>query len=77
MKTMELDFRMVTDREELAAILTRIRKCGRVSLDLETTSQDPMRAEIVGIGLSYEEGSAVYVPVGHTLFRGPGAVAPG
>ena len=70
-ETMDLDFRMVTDREELAAILKRIIKCGRVSLDLETTSPDPMRAEIVGVALSYEEGSAVYVPLGHKYIGAP------
>lgn len=61
----------IYDRRELDTFLEGIEKAGRVSLDLETTSEDPMKAEIVGIGLSYEEGTAVYIPVGHVYLGAP------
>jgi DNA polymerase-1 len=70
-ESMKPDFRMINDREELVAVIKGIIKRGRVSLDLETTSPDPMRAEIVGVALSTEEGSAVYVPVGHSYIGAP------
>jgi DNA polymerase-1 len=57
--------------EDLLACLEEIKKNGRVSLDLETTSEDPLRAEIVGISLSFREGQAVYVPVGHSYLGAP------
>lgn len=37
-----------------------------ISLDTETTSTDPMRAELVGISLSVREGEGWYIPVGHS-----------
>ncbi len=65
-KPVLMDYKGITDWNELVSFVEKIKKAGRVSLDLETTSEDPMKAEIVGIGLSYEEGRAVYIPVGHT-----------
>ena len=64
-------YKGITDWPELVAFVENIKRAGRVSLDLETTSEDPMRAEIVGIGLSYEEGPAVYIPVGHVYLGAP------
>ncbi len=65
------DFRGITDWEDLVGWVAEIKKAGLVSLDLETTSENPMRAEIVGISLSYEEGRAVYIPVGHDYLGAP------
>jgi DNA polymerase I len=70
-KPFEGDFKGITNREKLVAFIEDIRKTGRVSLDLETTSEDPMRAEIVGIGLAYQEGRGVYIPVGHHYLGAP------
>jgi len=36
-----------------------------LSVDTETTSLDPMRAELVGISLAAEPGRAFYLPFGH------------
>jgi DNA polymerase I len=74
-KPFQGDFEGINDREELVAFVENIKKTGRVSLDLETTSEDPMRAEIVGIGLAYQEGRAVYVPVGHRYLGAPAQLA--
>ena len=38
---------------------------GRVAIDTETTSVDPMRADLVGISLATAPGQAAYVPLGH------------
>ena len=35
------------------------------AFDLETTSLDPLAAEIVGVSISPSEGEAYYIPVGH------------
>ncbi|MEW6186219.1 MAG: DNA polymerase I [Thermodesulfobacteriota bacterium] len=66
-----LDYRGISEWEELVVFCREIKKAGRVSLDLETTSEDPMRAEVVGISLAFEEGRAVYVPVGHAYLGVP------
>jgi len=70
-KASPMDYQGVFDWKELIAFIEKIKKAEWVSLDLETTSEDPMRAEIVGIGLSHEEGRAVYVPVGHDYLGAP------
>jgi DNA polymerase I len=36
------------------------------AIDTETTSKDPMRADLVGISFSFEPHTGFYVPVGHT-----------
>jgi DNA polymerase-1 len=39
----------------------------RLAVDTETTSQQPMRAELVGISLAWKPGEAVYLPVAGPL----------
>jgi DNA polymerase-1 len=67
-----LDAECVVSEAQLEAWLARIEAAPLSSLDTETTSLDPMRAQLVGISLCVQEGSAAYVPVGH---RYPGAPA--
>ncbi|MFA4973508.1 MAG: DNA polymerase I [bacterium] len=59
-------YRLVTEEKALNDVVNNIINKGVLSIDLETDSLDPMRANIAGFALAWEEGSAVYVPVGHT-----------
>ncbi|WP_321793424.1 DNA polymerase I [Caballeronia sp. J97] len=52
------------------AWLERINEAELTSFDSETTSLDPMTAQIVGMSVSTEPGHAAYIPVAH---RGPDA----
>ena len=61
----ETTYRLVTDPGEVREVVERARAQGWVSLDCETSSQDAMRAELVGISLALEEGRAFYLPLGH------------
>jgi DNA polymerase I len=63
----EVHYRAVTDAGGVAEVVAGIRAAGRVSVDTETTSTEPMRAELVGISLSWEAGSGVYLPMAHEL----------
>ncbi|MBN3846710.1 DNA polymerase I [Paraburkholderia sp. Ac-20342] len=56
--------------EQFDAWLEKIDAAALTSFDTETTSLDPMIAQIVGLSLSVEGGSAAYVPLAH---RGPDA----
>lgn len=58
-------YEQVSDMEALAKWITLIRERGYVAVDTETTSLDEMRAELVGISLCVEPGSACYIPLGH------------
>ncbi|TXL68241.1 DNA polymerase I [Zeimonas arvi] len=51
--------------------IARIEKAELVAFDTETTSLDPMRAELVGLSLSVEPWEACYVPVAHTYAGAP------
>ncbi|MDP2966719.1 MAG: DNA polymerase I [Pelolinea sp.] len=57
---------VVDTKEILDQLVEKLMAAKRISLDTETTSTDPMRAALVGISLAVEEGSAYYIPVGHT-----------
>jgi DNA polymerase-1 len=59
-------YRCVTDRRELMHLIARIRSRGEVSVDLETTDLDPLKADIVGVALSIVPDEGYYVPVAHT-----------
>jgi len=55
----------IQDEKTLDKWLADAKSRGVLSLDLETTSLDPMRAEIVGFSMASKAGEAAYVPVGH------------
>ncbi len=52
-------------------MVQNLRKAGTFALDLESTSIEPMRAEIVGLSFSFQPHQAFYLPVGHTYQGAP------
>jgi DNA polymerase I len=69
--TGEKDFTLCLSEEDLSALADRIRQKKQVSLRLETSAEDPLRAEVVGLSLSWEEGRAAYVPLRHSYLGVP------
>ena len=59
--------------------LRQLHQQARVTFDLETTSVDPMRADIVGYAFAWKEAEAFYLPVmgpvGSDLLDGPSTLA--
>jgi DNA polymerase-1 len=72
-----LDYETVLDDEALERWIARIEAAELVAFDTETTSLDPMRAELVGLSLSVEPFSACYVPVGHCYAGAPAQLSRG
>ncbi|MBI5521016.1 MAG: DNA polymerase I [Desulfarculus sp.] len=66
----QANYTLVDDADHLAPWLEAARAAGRLSIDTETTSIDPMTAELVGLSLAVQPGQACYVPVGHQLAAG-------
>lgn len=64
----EIRYETVTTQGMLEDWVRRIEAVPLVAIDTETTSLDPMQAQLVGISLSAEPGVACYIPVAH---RGP------
>ncbi|MBL9058730.1 MAG: DNA polymerase I, partial [Mangrovicoccus sp.] len=58
-------YETVRDRDALDRWIALILERGWVAVDTETTSLDEMRADLVGISLAVEAGSACYIPLGH------------
>jgi DNA polymerase-1 len=66
------NYECVTDAEQLENWLQRLRLADVIAFDTETTSLDPMNAEIVGLSFAVQSGQAAYVPLAHDY---PGAPA--
>jgi DNA polymerase-1 len=64
------DYVAVTDEKALDAWVVRAFAAGRVCVDTETTSLDPMQAALCGVSLAVAPGEACYIPCGHR--RGDG-----
>ncbi|HEM62499.1 MAG TPA: DNA polymerase I, partial [Chloroflexi bacterium] len=61
----------VTNEEQLSALVSELGQTPRFALDVETTSTDAMKADLVGISLATKPGRGFYIPVGHLVSDGP------
>jgi DNA polymerase-1 len=68
-------YRTILSEEDLKKYLAKAKKKKTLSVDLETDSLDPMRANIVGVAMAAKPGEAVYVPVGHRYLGAPKQIA--
>ena len=58
-------YQVVQTEQELEAMLAALEEAGGFAFDTETTSLDPMRADLVGLSFATAPETAWYVPVGH------------
>ncbi|HDL86564.1 MAG TPA: DNA polymerase I, partial [Candidatus Acetothermia bacterium] len=65
------EYHTILTEEELTRLADEIAHCDEISIDLETTSVDPMRARIVGIAISPRPYVGYYIPVGHDYLGAP------
>jgi DNA polymerase I len=56
---------LVDNQEALENLRIRLGQVKVISFDIESTSTDQMRAELVGIALAVEDDQGYYIPVGH------------
>ncbi|KAF0110667.1 MAG: DNA polymerase I [Chloroflexi bacterium] len=61
-----LDVKIIDTAEKLIELENILNSSTRIAFDTETTSTDPLRADLVGISLAVKEGEGFYIPVGHT-----------
>ncbi|MDJ0887848.1 MAG: DNA polymerase I [Desulfobacterales bacterium] len=67
----EKQYQAVMDADALDALIAKLTAAGRFALDTETTSQHPMRAELVGVSVACEAHAAYYIPCGHRYLGAP------
>ncbi len=61
----------ILTEEQLQQLIEELRQNGEFAVDTETTSQHPMRAELVGISVSIKAHHGYYIPVGHRYIGVP------
>ena len=67
-------YKAATNISDLEMAVRECRKVGVFSLDTETTSIDPTRGHLVGIGLSWKQNEGLYVPIAHLKPNSEGSV---
>ena len=61
----DTDYRIVATWRDLDAMIAAIRAAGGFAFDTESSSTDPMQADLAGLSFASDEGVAWYIPVGH------------
>ncbi|MDP7242500.1 MAG: DNA polymerase, partial [Rhodospirillales bacterium] len=67
-------YELVVTRQALEGWVEAARQDGTVAVDTETTSKHSMRARLVGVSLSLDDGRACYVPLAHKASGGQGSL---
>jgi DNA polymerase-1 len=67
----ESHYETILAEADLERWIKKLQKSKIFALDLETTSLHPVRARVVGISLSCEEGEACYIPLAHRYLGVP------
>jgi len=62
----DVNYTTVQTNGELDQLVEKLGASGIFAVDTETTNRKPMQAELVGISVAYEPGTAYYIPVGHS-----------
>lgn len=66
----EKQYKIVQEEDEFKKLVKELKASGKFAIDLETTHREPMRADMVGISISFKENEAFYIPLAHNY---PGA----
>jgi DNA polymerase I len=59
------DYRWVHSIKELSDLISRLRAAQIFAIDTETTSKNPMKANLVGLSFSMKADEAFYIPCAH------------
>ncbi|MGH6609020.1 MAG: DNA polymerase I [Burkholderiaceae bacterium] len=66
-----VEYETVLTHEQLESWLAKIGSAELTAIDTETTSLEPMTAQLVGISLSVEPSRACYIPLAHRYAGAP------
>ncbi len=68
-------YRAILDLASLAELVRRLEAAAVFALDTETTSENPMAADLVGLSFSVKPDEAFYIPCRHDDPQGPAQLA--
>lgn len=63
LETLNVDYQLVDTKDKRAETIKKLITSEILSIDTETTSTEPMEAELVGMSFSVAENEAYYVPI--------------
>ena len=66
----EVTYTLINDEQELIKLIATLSKAKELCVDTETTSINPMEAELVGIGLCQEPKKGWYIPLNGSIAKG-------
>ena len=67
----DTNYQMITDETGLKHLIEKLKDSGELSVDLETTSTNPIDAQIVGIAITTAPHEGYYIPVLNSLLDTP------
>ena len=70
-KPADKDYRKIIDLADLDAEIAALQQADGFAIDTETTSQNPMIADLVGISLAHQPHAGVYIPLRHSYIGAP------
>ena len=68
------DYELCLSTGALESLVRNIESKGTVSVDTETTSTNPLKADLVGISFCCDEGKATYLPIAHQYLGVPSQI---
>jgi DNA polymerase I len=69
------EYHAVLTAEELNSLINTLKDAGTFSMDTETSSENPMVADLVGLSFSVKPHEAFYIPCGHDYEGAPEQLA--
>lgn len=61
----EKKYSLIDEIKSLSELVIKLGSANHFALDTETTSENPMKAKLVGISVSLKSHEAFYIPLGH------------
>lgn len=65
------EYHAILTLEDLKTLIKNLSTAGTFSLDTETSSEDPMVADLVGLSFAVKPGEAFYIPCAHDYENAP------
>ncbi len=62
-------YKSILNENDLEKLISNLNKKSTISIDTETTSLNPLEADLIGISFSCAPNEAYYIPLGHKKFK--------
>jgi len=59
------NYKTISNEKQLDELIQKLNEKSVIAVDTETSSLNPLEADLVGISLCYEANQAYYIPLGH------------